>query len=173
MVPVAGAVGYWLHRGKSKPQLPFSCQWRTVFRGEWALQAGSRAAGRAHHPTRKAGGGAEEASPGPGCPPLGRLGAGLQKGASPTSLPGLFQPSTASLSKPEGLQTGPVLPGFPRPQSLGQRNGALGQAPSHPDCDPSLQQLSPKVTSSPTFKQGVLPPPSSGPKSWQTLAPRT
>lgn len=44
MVPVAGAVGYWLHRGKSKPQLPFSCQWRTVFRGEWALQAGSRAA---------------------------------------------------------------------------------------------------------------------------------
>ena len=49
------------------------------------------------------------------------------------------QPSTASLAKPEGLQTGPVLPGFPRPQSLGQRNGSLGRAPPHPDCDPSLR----------------------------------
>lgn len=38
---------------------------------------------------------------------------------------------------------------------------------------PSLQRLSLKVTSSPTFKWGVLLPPSSGPKSWQTLAPRT
>lgn len=77
------------------------------------------------------------------------------------------------MSRPGGLQTGPVLPGFPRPQSLSQRNGALGQAPPHPDCDPSLRWLSLKVTSSPTFKRGVLLPPSSGPKSWQTLAPRT
>lgn len=137
------------------------------------MRAGSRAAGRAHHPTRGAGGGAGEASPGPSCPQLRRFGAGLQEGASPTSLPGFLQPSTASLAKPGGLQTGPVLPGFPRPQSLGQKNGSLGQAPPHPDCDPSLRQLSPKVTSSPTFKWGVLPPPSSGSKSWQTLAPRT
>lgn len=85
---------------------------------------------------------------------------------------------TASLSKPEGLQTGPVLPGFPRPQSLGQRNGALGQAPSHPDCDPSLQQLSPKVTSSPTFKQGSsrLPPQAQSPgrpllRTWESPTP--
>ena len=57
----------------------------------------------------------------------------------------------------------PCPPWIPKTPVFGPKKWGPGSAPPHPDCDTSLRKLSPKVTSSPTFKRGVLLPPSSGP----------